>query len=189
MASNLSGGFASPSIQSASAFRAIMSAMSQPGMIVKVEGLSPPAPLSPAAAAVCLTLCDHDTTLALSDEYNSEEIRKWLLFHTGTRFADESQADFIVCDELSLKPLETYKQGTDEYPDRSALIIISKSELHNKTGCTLSGPGIENSCILSVSDPTPYRSGLKMFPLGLDFILTSGSNLACLPRTTAMAVG
>ena len=80
MASNLSGGFASPSIQSASACRALMSAMSQPGMIVKVEGLSPPAPLSPAAAAVCLTLCDHDTTLALSDEYNSEEIRKWLLF-------------------------------------------------------------------------------------------------------------
>ncbi|PTE19456.1 carbon-phosphorus lyase subunit PhnH, partial [Cereibacter changlensis JA139] len=42
----LSGGFAAPPIESATAFRAMLEAMARPGTIVTLTGAEPPAPLS-----------------------------------------------------------------------------------------------------------------------------------------------
>lgn len=62
-ATALEGGFMSPVREAADAFRQIMTVMTRPGDIVDITGVMPPAPLSVAAGAVILTLCDPDTGL------------------------------------------------------------------------------------------------------------------------------
>ena len=79
----LSGGFADAAIQSAHAFRSVMEAMARPGTIQNLEGASPPSPLSPAAGAVLLTLCDTETPLYLAGCMDCDDVRAWVSFHVG----------------------------------------------------------------------------------------------------------
>ena len=65
-ADTLDGGFADPATDAAHAFRAVMEAMARPGTLREITGATPPAPLSPAAGAAILTLCDTDTPLHLA---------------------------------------------------------------------------------------------------------------------------
>src|SRR3546814_18697075 len=63
-----SPGFVDPVLDSQSVFRTLLEAMSYPGRVVGTgAGLSVPAPVSPAAAAACLTLADYR-----SEEHTSE---------------------------------------------------------------------------------------------------------------------
>ena len=50
----LEGGFSDAPRQSARAFRAALTALSRPGIIVEVDGAAPPAPLSVAAGVLLL---------------------------------------------------------------------------------------------------------------------------------------
>ena len=56
IADALSGGFTEAPIQSARAFREILEALARPGMIRRVSGATPPAPLSIAAGVVLLVV-------------------------------------------------------------------------------------------------------------------------------------
>ncbi|HEY4174083.1 MAG TPA: phosphonate C-P lyase system protein PhnH, partial [Rhodopila sp.] len=65
MNNELSPGFADSVADAQSCFRAVLNAMARPGHIHTVSGVSAPAPLCNAAAAVLLTLADHETPLWL----------------------------------------------------------------------------------------------------------------------------
>lgn len=179
----LDGGFASPAIDSAHAFRAVMTAMAQPGTIATITGAQPPLPLSAATGAVLLTLCDTETPVYLAGDADCAAVRTWLAFHTGAAFAGPADCAFAVGNWAALLPLTGYPVGTAEYPDRSATLIVEMPDLTD-TGVTLSGPGIKDSATLSLPDIAPFQQNAAQFPLGLDFILTSGDRLAALPRTT-----
>src|SRR3546814_6405177 len=76
-------GFVDPVLDSQSVFRTLLEAMSYPGRVVGTgAGLSVPAPVSPAAAAACLTLADYETPLWLDTE--AAPAREWLRFHCGS---------------------------------------------------------------------------------------------------------
>ena len=62
----LQGGFADAPIASAHAFRAALTALSQPGQILSVTGAAPPAPVSVAAGVLLLTLVDGTTPVHLA---------------------------------------------------------------------------------------------------------------------------
>ena len=79
----LIGGFKDPAIQSAHAFRSVMEAMARPGTVQEISGAVPPAPMSPAAGAVLLTLCDTETPVYLAGALDCDAVRSWLAFHTG----------------------------------------------------------------------------------------------------------
>ena len=51
-------------------------------------------------------------------------------------------------------------------------------------GPVLRGPGIRDRATLSLPATAPFRANRALFPMGLDFILTCGDRLACLPRST-----
>ncbi|MFK7878355.1 phosphonate C-P lyase system protein PhnH [Roseobacter sp.] len=182
-AETLFGGFADPAIQSAHAFRSMMEAMARPGTIHDISGAKPPAPLSMAAGTVLLTLCDSETPVYLAGHTNCEAVRAWLAFHTGAPMTGPSNCMFAVGTWEALAPQSEYSIGTPEYPDRSATLIVECSELA-ATGATLTGPGIKTSASLSLPNVRAFRNNRSLFPLGLDFILTSGSRLAALPRST-----
>lgn len=182
-ASTLSGGFADPAIGSAHAFRSVMEAMARPGTIQNIGGATPPAPLSPATGAVLLTLCDTETPVYLASDVNCAAVKAWLSFHTGAPLVGPSHCMFAVGTWDALAPLSTYPIGTSEYPDRSATLIVECPELA-ASGATMTGPGIKEQAALSLPEVEAFRSNRMLFPLGLDFIFTSGDRIAALPRTT-----
>ncbi len=86
----IDGGFADPVFDAQAVFQAVMDAMARPGTMSAVRPLAaPPQPLSPMAAAVALTLCDHDTPLWLDPALQaSAAVRSYLAFHTGAPAAN-----------------------------------------------------------------------------------------------------
>lgn len=182
---SLAGGFADPPHQSADAFRAIMQAMAHPGTICDVAGAVPPAPLSVAAGTVLMTLCDPDTGIHLTGDFDTATVRDWITFHTGAPVVDAKDAAFVVgaWDALDLAPLPT---GTPEYPDRSATVIVEMSVLET-TGATLRGPGIKETAALNLPERAAFQANAALFPLGLDFMFTCGAQIAALPRSTKVS--
>ncbi|MEO1000774.1 MAG: phosphonate C-P lyase system protein PhnH [Pseudomonadota bacterium] len=181
--SALTGGFADPPVAAAEAFRAVLDAMARPGRIAEVAGAAPPPPLSTAAGVVALTLLDRETPVWLSPALAASDLPEWLAFHTGAPVvAEKGAAMFGLGAWETLAPLSDWAQGTAEYPDRSATLIVEMPEL-SAAGARLTGPGIAESATLSVPDPAALTANRAAFPLGVDLILTAGARLAALPRT------
>ncbi len=179
----LDGGFTQPALQAATAFRSVMEAMARPGTIRTIAGAAPPAPLSPAAGAVLLTLCDTETPLYLAGACDTPGIRTWIAFHTGAPLVGPSACQFALGSWADLMPLSDYPIGTSEYPDRSATLIVEMPDLH-PSGATLTGPGIKETAMLSLPDTAAFQVNGAQYPLGLDFIFTCADRLAALPRST-----
>ena len=181
----LEGGFADQPVEASHAFRAVMTVMARPGEIVAVTGAQPPAPLSPAAGAVLLTLCDPETPVFLAASHDTPQLREWITFHTGAPFVAAQDAMFALGAWGDL-PLSAFSRGTAEYPDRSATLIVECDALSNR-GATLHGPGIRDKAQLSLPEVQAFQDNAARFPLGLDFIFTSEAHLAALPRTTKVS--
>ncbi len=181
----LSGGFDNPPVQSAQAFRAAMNVMARPGTIETLSGAQPPAPLSQAAGALILTLCDRDTPLHLAGAWGTSDVQAWIAFHVGAPICAADYAMFAVGDWASLAPLEIFGIGTSEYPDRSATLIVEQDTLA-QSGTTLRGPGIKDTAALAVPNVAAFQFNAALFPLGLDFFFTSADQVAALPRTTKL---
>ena len=123
-------GFQDLTHDSQTTFRTLLNALSRPGIVDKIDvKLTPPSgakySLNVACAAACLTLFDLETQVWLQPELG-EEIRNWLLFHTGCRFtSDKKQADFAVIGDINNMPdLSQFKQGTPVYPEDSTILLI-----------------------------------------------------------------
>jgi alpha-D-ribose 1-methylphosphonate 5-triphosphate synthase subunit PhnH len=165
--------------------------MSRPGRIMQVDAaLALPAPLTPAAGAVLLTLLDADTSLCLAEE--ADEVRDWLAFHCGVGFAPLHSARFVWA--RALPGFDTLDAGTDEAPEESATVILQVAALGEGTRFMLAGPGL--------AAPTPFAAtGLPadfaarwaanhaLFPRGVDLILCAGTAIAALPRSVTVAEG
>ena len=182
---HLEGGFRDVPTEAASAFRQIMTAMAQPGTICDVHGAKPPAPMSPAAGVVVLTLCDPETPFFLSEEFDTEEVRGWITFNTGAPFVAAKDAAFAL-GRWDALPLDVFPIGVPEYPDRSATLIVEIETLQ-ADGAVLSGPGIEETAKLSLPERAAFQKNALLFPLGLDFIFTCQNRIAALPRTTKVS--
>lgn len=178
----LEGGFADAAIDAAHAFRTVMDVMARPGRIAPLTGATPPAPLSQAAGTVLLTLCDADTPVWIGPSIDTASVRDWITFHTGAPITAPRRAQFAFGTWAEL-PLQDFPTGTPEYPDRSATLVVELPEL-SPEGATLRGPGIKDSARLNLPDPAAFQANARMFPLGLDFIFTSGDRIAALPRST-----
>lgn len=178
----LTGGFTDAPVQSARAFRAALFVLARPGRIETLNGAKAPAPVSPAAATLLLTLCDGETPLYLAPGHDRPEVCDWIAFHIGAPLVARAQAMFALGTWSALEPLTAYSHGTPEYPDRSATLIVEVETLA-AAGTRLTGPGIEAEARLTLPDVSAFRANRALFPLGLDFFFTSGNRLAALPRT------
>ncbi len=185
-------GFVDAARDSQVVFRAVMDALSRPGEIRKpsVE-LAPPAPLEPAMAAVALTLLDFETAFWLPEDAASAA--DWIRFHTGARRAPRpAGAEFVLVPAgARVPPLDSLALGSDEEPHRSATLLLGVRGFSGGTRHRLSGPGIRDIGWLDVDGLDPAvvadRAALApLFPRGLDIVLTAGTSLAALPRTTRL---
>ncbi|MBC7802281.1 MAG: phosphonate C-P lyase system protein PhnH [Candidatus Parcubacteria bacterium] len=184
-------GFADPVLDSQAAFRSSLAALSAPGTIVALgAGLEAIAGLHAAASALLLALLDQDTRLWLSPGLSAGRTAASLKFHTGCALAAApGEADFaLVAAPEELPSLASFNAGSDEYPERSATVLLQVPALATG-GWRLTGPGVKDEARLSVpalgaAFLTQWERNHSRFPRGVDLFLTSGEQLCCLPRTT-----
>lgn len=179
-----------------SAFRKVMDATARPGSIQTIASIAGhPAPLSPAAAAIALTLFDHDTPVWMDAQLSSSEaVASWLRFNTGCPIvADPGQCAFaLISDVASLPSFDRFALGTPDYPDRSTTLILQVTVLSGGAELSLSGPGIRGSaglCVKGLPDDIveQHAANRALFPRGVDLLLVAGNEVAALPRSTIVA--
>ena len=154
---------------------------------------SPHAALSPALAAVCMTLMDQDTPLWLSPSLRQDDVVAWLRFHRSVRVTDrpEEAVFALSASPDGLPSLDSFCQGDPRYPDRSATILLGGMNFgEDARRFTASGPGIEGSktfrCSLTDGLLGQIDENWHGFQLGVDLLLSDGERFAGLPRTTRL---
>ncbi len=177
------GGFADPAVASAHGFRAAMDVMARPGEIREITGAVAPEGLSTAAASLLLTLCDPETGIHLAPDVDSTALRGWVTFHTGAPIVPAADADFAVGGWEALMPIDQYRIGTSEYPDRSATLVVELAEFA-APNATLTGPGIKDTVRMNLPDVALMQRNAMLYPLGVDLFFTCGSEMSALPRST-----
>ena len=183
-------GFADPVLGAQACFRAVLTAMSRPGLIqLAGDGLSPPAPLAAATAAVLLTLVDAETTLAVAPGLAAAG--EWIDFHCGAVRGDHS-VDFLVTDVFP--DLAALDAGSDECPERSVTVILQVAALGSGAGYVLSGPGLAAptrfaAAGLPADFGTLWAANHLLYPRGIDLILCAGTEVAALPRSVTVGEG
>lgn len=190
----LEGGFADPLLDAQSSFRTLMDAMARPATTFKLQPRAkPPLPLSPAVGAIACTLIDADTPFWLDAALEGDALRAWLAFHAGAAPAPGmAQAAFaLIGDPASMPPLERFGQGTQDYPDRSATLILQLDDLEGGVPLVFEGPGIDGRAVIAPRGlpegfAAQWAENRARFPRGVDLILTAGDAIACLPRSARL---
>jgi alpha-D-ribose 1-methylphosphonate 5-triphosphate synthase subunit PhnH len=188
MIQGLQAGFADPVPDAQRCFRAVLDAMAHPGRITRATGVTAPSPLGTAAAAVVLTLVDHETPLWLDPE--AAAARQWIEFHCGAKVgADPAACAFALA--MTLPPLHRFSAGSHESPETSATVICQVDSFENGKAFRLHGPGLREPLSVTVNGlPRDFVSiwqwNHRLFPRGIDLILCAGDRLAAFPRTVAI---
>lgn len=193
----LSGGFHDPVFQAQAVFRLVMDGMARPGTLQTVkDDAGAPAPLGAAAGAIALTLTDHNTPVWLTAGLQKSALPGWLSFHTGAPLAPEkAEARFAFIEAgATLPSFGLFSAGTQDYPDRSATLIVEIAGFDGKTPLKLAGPGIAGGRIvqphgLPEGFLRQWAENHALFPRGVDVVLTAGDRFLCLPRTTRISAG
>jgi alpha-D-ribose 1-methylphosphonate 5-triphosphate synthase subunit PhnH len=183
--------FADPVLQAQSTFRAILEALARPGTVQPLrEAVDAPAPLSAGAAAIALTLCDHDTPVWLDAGLRANDVAEWLRFHCGCPLVENPRdAAFAFVGGIeNLPPFEAFNLGTAEYPDRSTTIVLQVESFDEGINLALEGPGIRDRASFCAK-PLPadiaerYSVNRALFPRGVDLLLATRTAVAGLPRS------
>ena len=183
----LDPGFGDPVHDSQRAFRAILDALSRPGLLARIEApLSPPPGLGRAAAAAVLALADSDTPLWL--EGPAAEASDWFRFHCGCPLAGGPQdAVFAVVPGERLR-LADFAAGSPEFPERSATVIATVGSLQPLGPWRLSGPGVRREVPIGIEGLPDgflddWERNAALYPCGVDLILAAGHLALGLPRS------
>lgn len=182
-------GFDEPVHDAQACFREALEALARPGTVRELSSARPAPGLCAAAAALALTLADHDTPLWL--DAATRMATDYIRFHCDAPIAQHPQnAAFAFLDARERMPAPSdFAQGSDAYPDASATLVLSVEALGEGEPLQLSGPGVADRVTLKVRGlPSTlldyWRDAERRFPRGLDVFLCSGNRLCGLPRTT-----
>ncbi|MGE5865424.1 MAG: phosphonate C-P lyase system protein PhnH [Rhizobacter sp.] len=197
---DLPSAFANPVHDAQSVFRRLLEAMARPGRIETIDaaacGTLGRLGISPAAAAVLLTVVDAEVRLWLDDSLRSPRLAQWLRFHAGAQLVERAaEADWLMLAAASATPQlwAEARIGTDEAPHRSATLLIDVPSLGAGAGLALRGPGIETVHTLERCGIAPpfWQARIDSeaeFPRGADLVLACGERIAALPRSTRLTL-
>lgn len=187
-------GFADKVVSAQNTFRSVMEAMARPGNVQRITASSgAPAGVMQGAAAIALTLFDHDTPIWLDPSLATSEVSKWLKFHTSAPVvSDPSICSFaLIGDAAALPSLSSFSFGSSEYPDRSTTLILQVESLSEGPAFEMQGPGIDGAARLQAQiQPRDLFERLAvnaaLFPRGIDVVLVHDNSIVAIPRTTRL---
>jgi len=191
----LPAGFADKVLSAQTTFRSVMDAMARPGSVQRIATpAGTPSGMMRGAAAIALTLFDHDTPLWLDASMSqTPDVAKWLKFHTGAPVVSDASvcAFALIGDAAALPSLDRFSFGTNEYPDRSTTLILQVRSLTEGPAVKLRGPGIDGVAVLRVAiQPSDLFERLALntalFPRGIDVVLVADDAVVAIPRTTRL---
>ncbi|HWT99672.1 MAG TPA: phosphonate C-P lyase system protein PhnH [Terriglobales bacterium] len=185
-------GLADPVQQSQEIFRTVLAALSEPGRVFQLADMAPVGALGvgSAAVAILLALTDGDTPVWLGGK--AEALANYLRFHTGSPVvSDPGAAQFTLVKGVNCQ-LDLFDPGNEDFPDQSATLIVEVDVLAEGGPITLSGPGIPGHRHVTVQGlpadfSEQWSANHAQFPCGVDVIVTNGTSLMGLPRTTSFA--
>jgi alpha-D-ribose 1-methylphosphonate 5-triphosphate synthase subunit PhnH len=186
---NLKPGFAEPIFDAQATFRGILDATAYPGRVQTLDRLADvPDLLMPATAAIVLTLLDFETPVWL-DLAHASAAANYIRFHAGSPLvSDTANGRFaIVTTPGEMPPLSAFSFGDDKYPDTSCTLILQVSSLTSGKPMRWTGPGIQHAAICGI-DGLPeafwqdWNDNHGLYPMGVDVIFVSGSDIIGLPR-------
>lgn len=184
-------GFKDPVFDSQATFRHLLDAMAYPGRVQAIDR-PPDAPQGfwPAAAATCLALVDFETPLWLDQAAATDETVAYLRFHCGAPLVKDARAArfAVVAAPARMPRLAAFSAGEDEYPDRSATLILQVPSLTGGPKKTWSGPGIREAVTTSVAGLADWfwrdwDLNRELYPQGVDVVFASRDAVLGLPRT------
>jgi len=164
-------------------FRAIMSALSMPGVIKKISPL-----YNSGFLALSSVLLYNEVTYFYSGDKNLSLVSD--ICNSKKQTAE--MADYIFCDQINNNLLSVAKRGTFINPEFSATLIFACKDF-NQTLALLSGPGIDGEKTVSLPCDIEFISTLQEknsnYPLGVEiFFLNQKNELLALSRTTKIEV-
>lgn len=188
----IGAGFSDPVFQSQGAFRALLAALAEPGLIRDLgAAIPPPAGFEAATAIALLTLADYETPIWLPAALRDGAAGAWLRFHCGATLVEApAAAAFAVIDGEAESPLlSAFNPGDDQFPDRSTTVIVQCAGLAGGDDVTLEGPGIAGTRSVAPSGLRPgfwaeVAANAALYPCGVDLILSHGRQALGLPRST-----
>ena len=191
----LPAGFADKVLSAQSTFRSVMDAMARPGSVQRITAsVGTPPGMMRGAAAIALTLFDHDTPVWLDAAMSAtSDVARWLKFHASAPVIEEpSIASFaLIGDAENLPRLDRFAFGSSEYPDRSTTLILQVDSLTQGPAFELKGPGIDGTALLqAMIRPRDLFARLAvneaLFPRGIDVVLVHDDSIVAIPRTTRL---
>ena len=152
-----------------------------------------PTPFSKAQGAIALTLCDHDTAVWLSPRLAASAVKGWMAFHTGRRCrAINGAARFVFFDQADAVPdFCGFAAGSQDYPDRSATLVLELPSLAGGQELVARGPGIKGERTIA---PQGFRATFcrrwatnrAIFPTRHRSHFDCGTDIMCLPRSVQL---
>ena len=189
-------GLQDPVLGSQSIFRAMLEALSRPGIPTHLPalGVEGPDALPPEALTLLISICDHETPIWLEESLRASPLARWLAFHcSAPTTGDPRQAAFAVLRGASAPSamLDQFALGDVRYPERSTTVIFICEDLTSGAPIALTGPGVVSRLIMRPSGlPGDFlamaQANHEMFPRGVDILLIAGSQLVGLPRSTKL---
>lgn len=204
-------GFAEQAHDAQQTFRALLEALARPTRPQPVRAsVGVPEPLTPAAAATLLTLCDEATAVWIDPVLGAAHpgVEAWLRFHAGSPVIDDpGRADFaVVAAPGTLPDLDTFAVGTDEAPHTSCTVVVVDARSTAPGGSDRShalpsgiggrrfradGPGLEHPVdwaapAFPVWFADQWRANGARFPRGVDLVVAGHDTVTGLPRTTRL---
>jgi len=184
--------FSHPVADAQRAFRRILKAMSEPGVMVSLPVLPAWGRTSVAATAVLMTLVDRETPLWIDARLHDDALLNNLRFHTGAPVTDSIDAPFALLDARSATDIASFSGGSNVSPEKSSTLIIDVPALSGGLTLRLRGPGLMEPRAIAPQLPESVlkylRNRVHIFPQGIDLIFTCGENMMALPRTTDVEV-
>lgn len=183
-------------------FRQIMKAVSFPGRAqhcLSIPGKNDLSSMTMSLQQIAEALINRDVCVCFSGTLPTENCLKWLTLYLHSQVTELNDADFIITDaqHLTTDLLEKIKVGTDEFPDRSATVLVNWHRPFSQPSdnpVVASGPGInpdEPSLSLNLDDiSSEFLSARQQlnnrYPLGVDLFLCAEEEFMALPRTTRL---
>ncbi|MCG8057292.1 MAG: phosphonate C-P lyase system protein PhnH [Candidatus Thiodiazotropha endolucinida] len=167
-------------------YRVLLEAMSRPGTVHPIQGLSR---TSNSLQAVLAALLDGSVRFCdLSERLETSDIALLQAIQTVPE-----EADYLLCSGIDAPDFQP-RLGSLASPEQSATLLVHVEALQaGDLQLDLTGPGIKQNRVCNIQGLdadwlVKRESWVCGFPMGVDLILLDQQQLMALPRTTRVEV-